>query len=119
MLEYLKGSLVNCFACMMLHSLEEAKAAVRERGADGAYTFAIVLKDIGKAIGEIDAHPESSQPDTAENFVRDTFSPCWMLNRDCHGKGYAFEAARAFFGYLFREKGARRICANTGDCNII
>ena len=41
-----------------------------------------------------------------------------MLNKDYHGKGYAFEAAKAFFDYLFHEKGARRIYAYTEDNNL-
>ena len=117
-LEYLKEPLVHCFACMKLNSLAEAQAAVRERAEDGAYTFAITLKESGKVIGEIDAHPESSQPDLAENYVKDTFSPCWVLNRDYHGKGYAYEAAKAFFNYLFCQMGARRIYAYTEDYNL-
>ena len=47
----------------------------------------------------------------------DTFSPCWMLNENYQGKGYAYEAAHAFFEYLFQEKGARRIYAYTEDYN--
>ena len=117
-LEYLKEPMVNCFACMKLNSLEEAQKAVMERAEDAEYTFAIVLKDTGKVIGQIDAHPESSQPDMAENFIRDTFSPCWMLNQDYHGRGYAYEAAKAFFDYLFYQKGARRIYAYTEDDNL-
>ena len=117
-LEYLKEPMVNCFACMKLSSPEEARKAVRERAEDAEYTFAIVLKASGKVIGQIDAHPESSQPDMAENYVKDTFSPCWMLNRDYHGKGLAFEAAKAFFDYLFHAKGARRIYAYTEDYNL-
>lgn len=116
--EYLKEPMVNCFACMKVHSLEEAQKAVKERAEDAEYTFAIVLKDTGKVIGEIDAHPESSQPDMAENYVKDSFSPCWMLQPDYHGKGYAFEAAKAFFDYLFYQKGARRIYAYTEDYNL-
>ena len=116
--EYLKEPMVNCFACMKVHSLEEAQNAVIERAEDAEYTFAIVLKDTGKVIGEIDAHPESSQPDMAENYVKDTFSPCWMLNPAYQGKGYAFEAAHAFFDYLFHQKGARRIYAYTEDYNL-
>lgn len=116
--EYLKEPMVNCFACMKLRSLEEAREAVQERAKDAEYAFAIVLKDTGKVIGEIDAHPKSSQPDMAENFVKDTFSPCWMLNKDYHGKGYAYEAAKAFFDYLFHQKGARRIYAYTEDYNL-
>ena len=116
--EYLKEPMVNCFACMKVHSMEEAQKAVMERAEDAEYTFAIVLKENGKIIGEIDAHPESSQPDKAENFAEDTFSPCWMLNPDYQGKGYAYEAAKAFFDYLFHQKGARRIYAYTEDYNL-
>ena len=115
---YLKEPMVNCFACMKLNSLEEAQAAVKEKMNHKECCFAIVLKDTGKVIGEIEAHPESSQPDGAEGYVKDTFSPCWMLNQDYHGKGYAFEAAQAFFDYLFHEKDARRIYAYTEDYNL-
>ena len=41
-----------------------------------------------------------------------------MLNRAYQGKGYALEAARAFFDYLFTEKGARRLYAYTEDYNL-
>ena len=115
--EYLEKPMVNCFACMKVDSIEEAKLAVAERAKDKEYYFAIVLKENGKVIGEIDAMPESPAPDD-KNAVLDTFSPCWMLNQHYHGKGYAFEAANAFFDYLFREKGARRIYAYTEDYNV-
>ena len=98
--EYLKKPMVNCFACMKVNSLEEAKNAVLDRSKDKEYYFAIVLKENGKVIGEIDAMPETPAPDE-RNAVLDTFSPCWMLNKNYHGKGYAFEAAQAFFNYLF------------------
>lgn len=114
--EYLKEPLVNCFACMKLDSVEAARAEVIERGRDVDYTFAIVLKETGKVIGEIDAAPEATAPDR-DSAQEDTFSPCWMLNKAYHGKGYAYEAAHAFFDYLFREKGARRIYAYTEDYN--
>ena len=115
--EYLKAPTVNCFACMKVSSLAEATEAVLERAKDGEYYFAIVLKDSGRVIGEIDAMPETPAPDE-ENAVLDTFSPCWMLHPDFHGKGYAYEAAKAFFDYLFREKGARRLYAYTEDYNV-
>lgn len=114
---YLEAPMVNCFACMKLHSLEDAKAEMKKRAEKSEYYFAIVLKETGKVIGEIDAFPESPAPDE-ENSVLDTFSPCWMLNKDYHGKGYAYEAAHTFFDYLFREKGARRIYAYTEDYNV-
>ena len=40
-----------------------------------------------------------------------------MLNPEYHGKGYAYEAAHAFFDYLFK-KAARRIYAYTEDYNV-
>ena len=40
--EYLREPAVNCFACMKLNSLEEAKATVKERAEDDEYCFAIV-----------------------------------------------------------------------------
>lgn len=115
--EYLKNPMINCFACMKVNSLEEAKNAVQDRSKDKEYYFAIVLKENGKVIGEIDAMPETPAPDE-KNAVLDTFSPCWMLNKNYHGKGYAYEAAQAFFNYLFYEKGARRIYAYTEDYNV-
>lgn len=81
------------------------------------YTFAIVLKDTGKVIGEIDAQKETAEPDQ-EDANYDTFSPCWMLNPDFHHKGYAFEAVYAFFDYLFKEANARRIYIYTEDDNV-
>ena len=115
--EYLKAPMVRCFACMKVNSLEEARRAVLERAKDNEDYFAIVLKENGKVIGEIDAMPETPAPDD-KNAVLDTFSPCWMLHPDYHGKGYAFEAAKAFFDYLFHRKGARRIYAFTEDYNL-
>jgi RimJ/RimL family protein N-acetyltransferase len=114
--EYLKEPMVNCFACMKLNSLEEARTEMQKRVGEKEYYFAIVLKENGKVIGEIDAYPEAANP-KEKGVVLDTFSPCWMLNKDYQGKGYAYEAARAFFDYLFREKGARRIYAYTEDYN--
>ena len=116
--EYLNEPMVHCFACMKVKSLEEAKEETIKKAKETDNLFAVVLKENGKVIGEIEAHPESSQPDKAENYALDTFSPCWMLNKNYHGKGYAYEAAKAFFDYLFNEKGARRIYAYTEDYNI-
>ncbi len=114
--EYLHEPTVHCFACMKVNSLEEARQAVLERAKDSEYYFAITLKESGKVIGEIDAMPETAAPDD-KNTELDTFSPCWMLNTAYHGEGYAYEAARTFFDYLFTQKGARRIYAYTEDYN--
>ena len=116
-LEYLNKPTVNCFASMKLDSLEEAKEEMKRRVGETEYYFAIVLKETGKVIGEIEAYPERGEPhDTSSPF--DTFSPCWMLNEAYQRKGYAYEAAHAFFDYLFRQKGARRIYAYTEDYNL-
>lgn len=115
--EYLQEPMVNCFACMKIHSMEEAKAEVSKRSHDAFY-FAIVQKESGKVIGEIFAHPECGHPDEPQDAPCDTYSPCWMLNKDYHGKGYGYEAAKAVVDYLFLEKGARRIYAYTEDYNI-
>ena len=101
--EYLHEPMVHCFACMKTETLEDARKAVLDRAKGGEFYFAITLKENGKVIGEIDAMPEATAPDE-ENAARDTFSPCWMLNPEYHGKGYAYEAARAFFDYLFGER---------------
>ena len=69
--EYLKEPEVHCFACMKLSDLEAAKKGVLERAKDGELYFAIVEKSSGKVIGEINAYPETSQPDAAENVQRD------------------------------------------------
>ena len=98
--EYLHEPAVNCFACMKLESLEAARKELKQRQGDELY-LAITLKENGKVIGEIFAHPEGNDPEDKE---MDTFSPCWMLNLNYTGKGYAYEAAHAYFDYLFREK---------------
>ena len=116
--EYLKEPAVNCFASMKLNSFDEAVAEMKNRAGETEYYFAIVMKENCKVIGEIDAYPEAGEPHEDETAPKDTFSPCWMLNLSYAGRGYAFEDAHAFFDYLFREKGARRIYAYTEDTNI-
>lgn len=112
--EYLQTPAVNCFACMKLNSLEAAQAEMAKRAGDDLY-LAITLKESGKVIGEIFSHPEGTAP---EDETMDTFSPCWMLNLNYTGQGYAYEAARAYFDFLFKEKGARRLYAYTEDYNL-
>ena len=42
----------------------------------------------------------------------------YFVDEAHQGKGYAFEAAHAFFDYLFGKKGARRIYAYVEDYNL-
>jgi len=122
-LEYLSGPLPHCFADLRLDDLDEVRAEMVKRGADTEYCFAIVLKESGKVIGEIDAEPSTYEPPglrskkTTPLPPPDTLSPCWMLNTAYQGRGFAYEAAYAFFDYLFSRKGVRRIFAYVDDYN--
>ena len=58
------------------------KNEMKRRMEDELY-LAIILKQNGKVIGEIFAHPEGAAP-KAETM--DTCSLCWMLNQNYTGK---------------------------------
>ena len=90
---------------MKLDSLERARAELEKR-LDDEFYLAIVMKAKGKVIGEIFGHPEGTAP---EDETVDTFSPCWMLNQAYQSRGYAYEAAHAYFDFLFKQMGIRRI----------
>ena len=47
----------------------------------------------------------------------DTFSVGWNFNADFDGHGFASEAARALFAYLFTVRHARRLYAYVEDHN--
>lgn len=112
--EYLHEPGQHCFLDMRLDSPEEAEAEVKRRAADPLYC-AVQLKDGGKVIGELFSSPEGTDPSDA---VQDTYSPCWMLHPDYQGKGYGYEAARAYLDGLFRQEGARRVYMYTEDTNV-
>lgn len=122
-LEYRSGPLPHCFADLKLDDPDEVRVEMAERGADTEYCFAIVLKESGKVIGEIDADPSTYVPPilrskkTMPQAPPDTFSPSWILNTSYQGKGYAYEAVYAFFEYLFMKKGVHRIFAYVDDYN--
>lgn len=113
--EYLKEPGAHCFLDMKLSSVDEAREAMKKREKDPGHCFAIVLKESGKVIGEVFGEPEGHWPDDKES---DTFSPCLMLNGAYHGKGYAYEVAKAYFDYIFNEIGIRRIYVYTDDYNV-
>jgi len=122
-LEYLRGPLPHCFVGLKLDSLDAVRTEVVKRSGDTEYCFAIVLKETGKVIGEIDAVPSSYEPpmlysqETTSKPTPDTFSPCLILNAAHQGSGYAYEATYAFFDYLFTRKDARRIFTYVDDYN--
>ena len=113
--EYTNLQTAHCFADMRSDGPEAARREMRRRQKDAECYFAICLKASGKVIGEVFAYSEQTAPGEA---AADTFSPCWMLHPDYQGKGYAYEAVRAYFDYLFHHKGARRIYAYTEDNNF-
>ena len=112
--EYLNEPLVHCFASMKINTLEDAEKEICNRMKKDNDYFAVELKSENKVIGEIWIYPEPN-----EELNKDiVFSPCWMLNKAYHGKGYAYESVYAVFDYLFKEKDARRIYIYTEDYNI-
>ena len=70
--------------------------------------------------GVYNYYSQTESPDGTgpEDETMDTFSPCWMLNERFQGKGYAYEAARAYFDYLFNVRDIRRIYAYAEDYNL-
>jgi len=122
-LEYLSGPMPHCFAGLKLATLDEARAELAKRAGDTEYCFAVVWKENGKVIGEIDASPSTYEPpvlysrEPAPKPPPDTFSPCLILNAAYQGIGCAYEATYAFFEYLFTRKGVRRIFTYVDDYN--
>ncbi len=122
-LEYLSGPLPHCFAALKLDTLDEARAELAKRSEDTEYCFAIVLKESGKVIGEIDASPSTYRPPVLCSKAPmpspppDTFSPSLILNAVYQGRGFAYEATYALFDYLFTRKGVRRIFAYSDGYN--
>ena len=74
---------------------------------DSPFMIAVALKSSNDMVGEIVVMPNDG-----------TISLGYTFSYKHHRKGYAFEAAYAFFDYLFNQKGARRIYAYTEDYNI-
>ena len=121
-LEYLSGPLPHCFVGLKLNNLDEVRAEVVKRSSETEYCFAIVLKETGRVIGEIDALPSNYEPPMLYSRETtqpppDTFTPCLILNAAHQGSGYAYEATYAFFDYLFTRKGVRRIYTYVDDYN--
>ncbi len=104
--DYTNAQTVHCFLDMHYPTLQDAEKQIDHIEFNGEYSFAIVLKDSGKVIGEIFSKPEAMAHDDENPH---TYSPCCMLHPDYHKKSYGHEAIKAYFDYLFRIKDARRI----------
>ena len=99
---------VHCFVSEKLESIEQARDKIQEisKIQDGS-ELAVCLKETGEFIGTLFGLWEG-----------DTFSVCWNFLSDYQGKGYAYEAAKAYLNFLFGQMNARRIYAYVEDYNL-
>ncbi|MBU4611764.1 GNAT family N-acetyltransferase [Achromobacter sp. GG226] len=102
---YLHEPTASCFLSLALPTLADAEREAEKRSNDDT-AIAVCLRDTGKLIGDLFAHPEG-----------DTVSVGWNFHPAFGGQGYAFEAADALFACLFTEKAARRLYAYVEDTN--
>ena len=107
LLTYLGNPRVNCFKDQQLSATEDALRYIAEKQKNDL-CLAICLKDTDELIGELFA--EKEEPDT--------YGVGWHLNQLFEGKGYAFEAARAFISWLFDSEGARRVYGYVESDNL-
>ncbi|UZE52030.1 GNAT family N-acetyltransferase [Rhodopseudomonas sp. P2A-2r] len=103
---YLHAPTASCFLSLKLEDIAAAEVEAENRSRNDEY-IAVCLRDSGKLIGDVFAMPEE-----------DTFSVGWNFNAEFGGRGYAAEAARALFAYLFTVQNARRLYAYAEDHNV-
>ncbi len=104
-LRLLSHPIVNCYVGEKIGSLDEAYRHISESNPE--YDLAVCIKDTDVFIGTLFGMKDGE----------DTYSPCWNFLPEYCGCGYATEAARAYFGYLFGEKKMRRLYAYTEEDN--
>jgi RimJ/RimL family protein N-acetyltransferase len=81
-----------------------ARMAVAEFGDTGGWQmFAVELKSEGRMIGEVGVYL-SPHPESRGDLG-------WSFHPDCHGYGYATEAAQVLLRYVFEERGLHRVTA--------
>ena len=105
--EYLKNPRTSCFFSERCASLKEARLKV-SRMAKSELAMAVCLLDGGALIGNLEARKEAP----------DSYSVTWHFNSKYEGRGYAFEAAVAYFDFLFKNLGARRLFAYVEEDNL-
>ncbi|NLU95679.1 GNAT family N-acetyltransferase [Chitinophaga sp. Ak27] len=104
--DYFAAPRVNCFVQERLSTIEDALADVRKKSKDGSQ-FAVCLQENDSLIGNLFAMKEE-----------DTYNVGWNFNSKFEGNGYASEAARGLFSYLFKVKNARRIYCYVEEDNM-
>ncbi|WP_296084437.1 GNAT family protein [uncultured Agrobacterium sp.] len=107
LLAYLRDPRPNCFLSQRLQNLEEAEAEAIKRGGSDDY-IAVYSTEHDRVIGDLFAIGDEEG---------DTLSVGWNFNGDYAGCGYAQEAARALFRWLFVERQIRRLYAYVEDNN--
>lgn len=105
---YLHEPAASCFFSLRLEDMRAAEAEAETRSQSDEYV-AVCLKDTGRLIGDLFAVPDDD---------KDTWSVGWNFNPAVAGSGFASEAARALFDYLFTLKQARRLYAYVEDHNL-
>ncbi len=108
LLKYWQNPSVNCFISSKLENINAAHNYIDEKAASDN-NIAVCIKATGQLIGDLFC--------MKDNISTNTYNVGWSFNEDFQGKGYAGEAAKAFFSYLFHDQNARRICAHVEDYN--
>lgn len=106
--DYFEEPRVNCFMEEKLSDLGEALAETEKKSWDSSQ-FAVCLKENGSLIGNLFAYPERDS---------DTYGVGWNFNSKFGGQGFASEAAKGLFDYLFEEKNTRRIYCYVEEDNL-
>ncbi|SKA27630.1 Protein N-acetyltransferase, RimJ/RimL family [Enhydrobacter aerosaccus] len=106
LLAYLREPRASCFLSLKLEDLAAAEVEVETRSRSDEH-IAVCLRGADRLIGDVFCVPEPP----------DTHAVGWNFNADFGGAGFAFEAARALFQYLFAEKQARRLYAYVEEGN--
>jgi RimJ/RimL family protein N-acetyltransferase len=94
-----------------MKTLEEGEVKARKHRAEWGkrdrFVAGIWVKD--KIIGELWIEPS--------DWNVPSFEIGWFIDKGYQGQGYAFEAAKAGLGFIFRELEAHRVIAQTDDTN--
>lgn len=107
--EYLAHPRCACFFDEKLNTIDQAFEYIHNRNtcSEEAH-LAVCTKENDFIIGNVFSQKE----------IPDTYGVGWHFNKHFEGKGYAFEAAKAYIDFLFTYKNARRIYAYVEENNI-
>lgn len=107
LLAYLREPAARCFLSLKLDTLDAAEEEAEKRSRSDEH-IAVCLRSNDRLIGDLFCILEET----------DTYAVGWNFNADFAGAGFATEAARALFEYLFSVKQGRRLYAYVEEGNI-